>query len=132
MTVKLKSLRVDAKRESEGVWIEAPDIGEGVAFKVRGLNYAPYEIARQMTMRRLGRSAKGKTLPSAEILPHVGRLLAEHILLDWRGFDDPYDADLAMQIMTDPEYRAVINRVELAAQEVGEADVQTVEDAAKN
>lgn len=132
MTVKLKSMRVDAKRENEGAWIEAPDIGEGVAFKVRGLNYAPYEIARQMMMRRLGRTAKGKPLAGVDLLPHIGRLLHEHILLDWRGFDEPYSTDVAAAIMVDPEYRSIINRVEIAAQEVGEADVQIVEDAAKN
>ena len=132
MTVKLSSLRVDSTRVNDGDWVEATDIGEGVAFKVRSAYYKPYDIARQQATARLRRQMKGKPAADEDILLAVGPALAEHILLDWRGFDVPYSREVAAAMFADIDWRHVISRVQTAAFEVGEADVQTVEAAAKN
>lgn len=132
MTVILKSLRVDAKRVNDGVWIERPGIAPGVAVKVRSIHYRPYDIARSLLTRRFARGSKGEPLATVDINPEVGGLLAEHILLDWRGFDEPYSPELAQEMLTDPEFGTLTQQVELAAMEAGEADIQFVKDAGKN
>jgi hypothetical protein len=61
-----------------------------------------------------------------------GKLYAEHILIDWDGFDEPYSKDLALETLTDPAFRELAAHVRYAGMRVGAVDVEFADDSAKN
>jgi hypothetical protein len=129
-TVKLSSLRANSALERAGDWIESTSI-PGVSFKVRSINYPPYTVARNMLFQRLRRKYGAKT-PEDVMTSELGKLYAEYLLLDWKGLDEPYSADQAMAVLSDPEFRDVVAAVEAAAGEVGQPEIEFVEDTTKN
>jgi hypothetical protein len=132
MTVKLKSLRANLERENAGDWIAAPDIGPGVEFKVRGINFPEFRALRDREAKRLAAQYGSEPIPEHEADAATGRLLAEHILLDWKGFDEPYTKDMASDMLKDPAYRELRQAVVSCAVRITEVKVQFTEEAAKN
>lgn len=130
-TVKLASLRADSALERAGDWVDALSI-PGVSFKVRSINYPPYTVARDMLFQRFRRKYGAKPAPQAVMNVELGKLYAQHLLLDWKGFDVPYTPEQAMEILSDDEFRDVIAAVEQAAGGVGQADIEFVDATAKN
>jgi len=130
--LKLSSLKADRAREIEGEWIDAPELGEGVAFHVSSLHKPDYQTARDLLLQSFARDYKGKPVPPDVRDAAFGKLYAEHILHDWRGFDVGYTAELARETLSDPDHRRVINAVEACAAKVGVRDAEFVEVAAKN
>lgn len=126
--MKLASLR----KETDGEWIAAQDL-EGVEFKVRPLHHGPFVMALQLATSRLMRRYPGdKRAPPEETERLNGELYAEHLLLDWKGFDEPYSPDLARRLLTDPGYQVLRNEVRFAAQVASRAQAEFVEVAAGN
>ena len=132
MAVKLKSLKADVAREKAGDWIEAAELGEGVAFKVRGINYPEFQAKRDREMKRLAQRYGSDPVPQDEADRIQGRLLAEDILLDWRGFDEPYTADTALATLEDPAFREVRQAIIIAASRITQVKVEFIEEAVKN
>lgn len=129
MNVKLASLKSDLAKEQDGAWIEIPEL-PGVALLSRSVHYQPYVRARDAALRRLQKRTEPVT--SQEEAEITGTLYADHLLLGWRGFDEPYDADLARRLLVDPAYRDLRVHEAYAASQVGRAEVEFVEDARKN
>ncbi|WBU27590.1 hypothetical protein OOZ54_12885 [Rhodopseudomonas palustris] len=140
--VILNSLKSDIDKEREGDWQESPEIGPGVAFKVRSTNYPAYAVARDAASARLARKYPNASLAAdhndyepvpEEIMAEVnGELIAEHLLLEWRGLDIPYSPDAALSALTDIAFRALRSAVTMAATRVGRYEVKFVEDTEKN
>lgn len=131
MTVKLASIRADLEAEAKGEWIGYPE-WPGVEFNVRSLHYPPYATARDLLIQKLTRQNRG-VMPSAEkMAPEVGRLYCKHILFGWRGLDEEYTPDKALEVLCDPGYRKVVDAVEWCAGKVAQRDVEFVEDQSKN
>ena len=84
-----------------------------------------------MIARLVRKHGRGK-VPVEEINKELGRLYARYILLDWRGFDVPFAPDTAERTLCDPAYRKILDHVTWAATQVGERDLEFVEDAEKN
>jgi len=131
MTIKLKSLAADLKKEVEGDWIDIPDLPD-VSLKVRSLQSPAYTVARDLMSQKHRRKYGAKPVPPEVFSKDFGRLAAEHLLLDWKGFDVPYSADTAEEVLTSLEYRMLLNHTVWAASQVGEAEIEFVEDAEKN
>jgi hypothetical protein len=131
MTVKLSSVAADLAAEEVGEWTASPTF-PGVEYLVSSLNKPAYVTARDLSLQRLARRYKGKPPPSAEITAEAGKLYCRHILHGWRGFDVPYAPEKALEILCDPAYRAVLQDVEWCASQVGQAEIEFVEDATKN
>lgn len=130
MTVKLSSLRADMRRQNDGDWVEVPAL-PGVELKVRGLNYGPYQAdLSQVRARWISRYRGIDGVPPEVVTRDLGRLYAKHLLLEWRGFDEPYDADTAEEMLTSPG--AFFGHVAEAAAEVSRTETEFVEDAAGN
>jgi len=129
--VRLSSLRADSALERNGDWVDAMSI-PGVAFKVRSINVASYTLHRDLLLQRLRRQSGGKPVAQDTLYTELGRLYAEHILLDWRGFDVPYSRETAMQTLTDPEFRDVVMAVETAAGQVGQSVIEFLDTESKN
>lgn len=131
MSVKLSSLKADFEREAKGDWIDYPD-WPGVAFKVSSLHLPAYQTARDIAYKRLNKAYSGVTVPQTVMSAEMGKLYAKHILHDWRGLDESFSPERALEILTDPEYRNVVAAVEYCAAKVSEVAVEFVEDEAKN
>jgi hypothetical protein len=128
MTVKLSSLAVTANEQ--GDWEDCPTI-PGISFCVRPINYPAFAIARDHWMQRLRRK-HGESIPPDVSSAALGRLCAEHILLDWKGFDEPYTKERAAELLTNPEYQELTAGVIAAAIAASTAKLEYVEGAAKN
>jgi hypothetical protein len=139
MAVQLKSLRVDATRERDGEWVEFPEhmdqeTGEVPALKVRGVGYGPFQLANSIVLGRWQRRYTSREEPVPPEVAHRdnAQLYADHILLDWRGFAEPFDPDFARDWLLDHDSRPLHDMIRQAMQRVGRVQAQYAKDAAKN
>jgi hypothetical protein len=133
MAIKISSLKADLKRENEGDWVPYPELGDpDVAFKVRAVSNAEFQAKRDRESKKLSQQYGSKTIPQEEFDRAQGRLLAEEILLDWKGLDVPYSPHFAEEILTDPAHRAIREAVVACAIRLTEIRVEFVEAAVKN
>jgi len=134
MAVKFASLRRDLKKQNDGDWVPLPELmdpktSEIPEFRVRGFNYGPFQMARSALIAKLS-NRRG---PSDPVKTHAdeGRLMAQHILLDWRGAAEPYSDRLALEMLTD--YASPIqDYVRRCALEVAEVETEYTTDAEGN
>lgn len=131
MTVKFESLAVDLDKEREGDWIDYPD-WDGVAFKVKSTQAPAFRTAYEHMLQKMARRYQGKPVPPDDSRQAIGDIYHKHILLDWRGLDQPYSPQNAIDALTDPRFRKVFAAVDWCAQRVGDAEIEFVADAAKN
>lgn len=128
MAVKFSSLAADTDKETAGDWIEIPEL-PGVELKVRSFNHPAYRVARDLLLQRMARKHGRKPAPADESEAEFGKLYAKFILLDWKGFDVEYTADVAREALADPAYRDLRRHVEYAASQVGASEVEFLDDA---
>lgn len=131
MTIKLSSIKNNIDREREGDFVDIPE-WTGVSLKVRSTEYPPYKIALDQLVQRFVRKYKNKPVPPEERDGEVGKLVADHILLDWAGFDEPYSADFARDLLASPQGRELGKHALWASGVVGQVQIEFVEDAVKN
>lgn len=129
-TVKLSSLLVSADAEQDGEWQPCPTI-PGVSLLVRPIDYPAYAIERDVAMQRLQRQHGPNPSPKDRSVA-LGRLCAKHLLLDWKGFDKPYDQQVALEILTDPQASNFVSAVLAASVAASEAKLEFVDDVVKN
>lgn len=132
MAIRLKSLKADLKTEREGDWVSYPDFGDPeVAFKVRAMTSPEYQARFDREVMKLSQK-HGQTVPREDRDRVLGQLMAEEILLDWRGLDEPFSAEKAMDLLTDPAYRELRIAVETCAMRLTRLKVDFVETEGKN
>lgn len=131
MTIKLSSLKVDIAKEQGGDWIDYPE-WPGVKFHVKSTMAAEFRAVYNRSIRTLTKKYKGKDIPLSEAQAELGRLYHKHILIGWDGLDTEFSETAALEVLTDPGYRNVFSAIEWCASQVGQADTEFVEDAAKN
>jgi hypothetical protein len=107
MATKLKSLKTDLKKETEGVWATYP----GTEFKckiARAGNPKFDEASRSLRKNARIRQAAQGQLTGRESKAAIAPAVAEHILLDWQGLSDddgseiPYSRAKAVELLKDP------------------------------
>jgi hypothetical protein len=131
MTIKFSSIKKNVDAERNGEFIEIPE-WPGVKLGVRSLELPAYKLALDQLVQRYARKYKGKNAPPEVRDSDVGKLLAEHILFGWSGFDEEYDAQTALDTMSAAEGRDLVKQTLWAAAQVGESDVEFIADATKN
>lgn len=131
MTVKFSSAKVDLAKEAAGEWV-ASRAFPGVEFLVSSIQLPAFVTARDLLFQRWGRKYRGQPVPLDVKHDELGKLVAKHILHGWRGFDEDYSPELAESSLRDREFRELLSDIELCAIQVGEADVQFIEDEAGN
>lgn len=131
MTVKFASAKVDLTKEADGEWVPSR-MFPGVEFLVSSIQLPSFATARDFLFQRWARKYKGQPVPLDIKHDELGKLVAKHILHGWRGFDEEYSADLADKSLRSREYRDLLSDIELCASQVGEANVQFIEDEAGN
>jgi hypothetical protein len=129
--VKLASLKADTQREIEGEWIPYPK-WEGVRFNVSSLHSPAYETARDLLLQQFAKKYQGAPVPPVERDVEFGKLYCRHILHGWDGLDVEYSSEVALETLSDPEYRDVVTAVEYCAGQVAKREVEFVEVAIKN
>lgn len=88
-----------------GEWVGDIPNHPGVRFKVRSKNYRPFDAAHNRLLRSFGKRAQ-RAIDTPEYAAAIGKLLAEHILIDWEnavtkgGKPAAYDRKLAEQVLT--------------------------------
>jgi hypothetical protein len=129
--VKLDSLRVDLKAQSDGQWQPAP--WPGVRFRVRSIEFEAYTNERDRERERLAAQyLSGANIPNGVWSGVLGRLLAEHILLEWDGISPAYDTDVAYDVLTAADGTAMRDAIVKAAQRVGVRELEFVAEVEKN
>ena len=128
MPVKLSSLAVNPS--PDGTWEDCPSI-PGVSFLVRPVDHPAFAIAREHHMQRL-RRMHGNFTPPAASAAVLGQIVAEHLLLDWRGFDEPYARERAIELLSDPSFSELTTGVLECAKAAATAKLEYVEAVAKN
>ncbi len=131
MSVKLSSIAANLEAERDGEEI-ASVLYPNVKYTVRSILFGPYETARDLSLQTLFKKFGDQPIPRNAQIADQGRLMAEHILLGWSGFDTPYSREAALETLTDPAYREFVADVELAARKVGKRNLEFVEALVKN
>lgn len=133
MSVKFSSIAANLTKERDGEYREVPE-WPSVKLGVRSLHNPAYQLARDALIARYVRKKPSPVQRQID----AGRLYATHILFGWDGFSNEdgtplvYTPELAMEKMTNPEYRELVQKVEAAATEVGESEIEFIEEATKN
>lgn len=124
-----------------GEWVGDIPNYPGVRFKVRSQNYRPFTVALQRLIRSFGKNA-ANAMSGPDYQAGAGKLLAEHILLDWEnavtkdGKPAKYDRKMADAILTSTAEngmgQAFRDAVAWCASTVAERMLGLIEDAAGN
>ncbi len=135
MALKLNSIKREAPKDGE--WVDIPEWA-GVRLKVRAITSRDYQIDREMLVQKLTRQL-GRLPTSPEMEPALGKLIARHLLRDWEGVivgdgDEPtaYSAQVALELLSDPEMLVLEQQVIWAASRVGDRDAEFTPAAVKN
>lgn len=126
-TIKLESLLSDDDAE----WVDLDEV-PGASLLVRPIDYPPYTQARATLFRRLQRAYKEEPVPEKILVTSLGKLYAEHLLVDWKGFDVEYSYAAAEERLSDWSWRKLTRQIEWAAGKLTTINAEMVDDAAKN
>ena len=131
--MKLSQIKINPAAEENGRWMDANGL-YGVAVKVRGMNNSAARAARTKIQEGFAR----KKMSDAEAERAQVELIADTILIDWRGVENDdgtaliCDREAKIAILSNPEMRLFREAVLLAASLVGEDELAAKEQDAKN
>lgn len=135
----IKNLKRDTARIEGGEWIgDIPGMGE-LRLRVRGIGSTTYQAAVSRMSRAAPREdrLRDNSLKPAASMRITGRALQEAILLEWDGLESDgkplaFDKELALEWLTDPDFRSFFDAVIYAANVVENGRASTTEDLEKN
>jgi hypothetical protein len=128
--IKLSSLKADLETEKNGKWIDYP-AWPGVSFHVASELSPEFTAARDAGIQEMARLYPGE-VPPEKRRDAVMQAYHDHILLDWKGLDEPLTPELKRQVFFDEEYRNVAGAVIWCSEQVARISLSYVEDTAKN
>lgn len=136
--MKLSSLKTDIGRVEQGEWIsDIPEMGD-LELKVRGIDNADYRALMNRLVQAIPLKRRRRGISPEDLEQIQNRCLLETVLLDWRGVQDdggqamPYSRDLAVTLLTSPEYRTFRDAVAYAARLVGAEQEDAASELEKN
>jgi hypothetical protein len=106
MALIISKVKRDTRREDDGAWMPVPDADlidpvtlEVPELLVRGNLYIPYQNALSaMNFRHGRRGPNAPPIPADQHQKEFGKIIATHLLLDWRGISEPYSRELAEEL----------------------------------
>lgn len=131
MAVKLSSLAVDLEGDEKGTWVPSLQYA-GVEYRLSSVYLPAYVTARQQLLQRLNRKYQGAVVPPLEMGSELGKLLAQHLLHEWKGFDVPYTEEVALERLVNPAFRPLRADIDECASRIGVPDVEYIEEQGKN
>jgi len=110
----LKNLKTSTEKENEGVWQPA---GEGCELKIARFGNPRSQRLFQSLTRPFRRQIENGTMDPQKQEDIVCRVLAEAVLLDWRGLEESRNGDGPKQLVysTDEAFRVLKEYPELRA-----------------
>jgi hypothetical protein len=135
--MKLKDFRRDLKAEVDGEWNAASELGfddktgKPIELLTRSIHYAPFKMDLRQTQMRLARKYGDEVPPDVEDMEN-GRLYATHLLLGWRGIEEPFTPALALEELTRVDARDFRDATVACARVVGKRRAKQVEAIAGN
>jgi hypothetical protein len=148
MKIKLESITSDTTAEREGAWIpinEWPGLKPdkpwemtptpGLEFYVKSINDPSYKLALQKHAEAMEQE---KVKYPDGIVPFdirdagEGKLIAENLLLGWKGFDETYSKDVAAKLLPRPAAKPIRDMITFCASKVGKRQIEFIEEAVKN
>lgn len=135
----IQNLKRDTAAATEGQWVEdIPEMGD-LRLKVRGENSPKVAALRARKLRAVAKDKRGRDgMPVfSEMMRVTAEVLHEVILLDWDGLTNggkpvKFDADLAREWLTNPDFQDFADAVAWASRVVANGDAERVEDIAGN
>jgi hypothetical protein len=137
MALVISSLKRDHKRQDDGDWVPIPEwidpeTGEVPEFHVRGITYTHFQNALSiLNAKNTQRGGQNAPVEVRRAHREFGRIVAQHLLLDWRGIKEPYSRELAEDLCCNYE-SPVTNIVTRCANEIAEVKMEYDSAAAKN
>lgn len=106
----------DVTLEETGVWV---DFGDGLKVCVRRLNSKHSRDLRRKLEKPYATQFRNRDMPDSLQEELLNKQLAQSIVVDWEGVDDPYaevkegekapplpySADNVLKVMSDPEFK---------------------------
>lgn len=133
---KLKSLRQDRERATEGVWAE---YAAGVELKIARWNNPRFSEAYAEKMRPHQAALRAGVLPESVKTRAMHEAVAETILRDWRNVERPdsneplpYTPEEGLRVISDPEYADLFDFVFRVSRDEALYRVQSLRDASGN
>lgn len=126
----ISQFRVDQELVDSGVWV---DLGADASICIRSLDYSPFtDEFRKATKPYM---TMGRDVPEDDQKAIMIRLVAKHIITDWKGIFDgddelPYSVDNALRVLG--EIDAMFVRVIAEARKVANFTQKAREDTAGN
>lgn len=135
----IQSIKRDVAASTEGKWIsDIPGCGD-LRLRVRGENSPKVAALRARKLRAVPKGKRDRDgAPTFEEMMRVtAEVLHEAVLLDWDGLTNggkavKYDADLAREWLTNPDYQEFADAVAWASRVVANGDDEATEDLAGN
>ena len=118
--LKLNVPSIDTGKAAEGVWIPYEN---GIEFKIARSNTPLYREAVKKIHRQHKRQIDAGTLSDSLSDSIMANLMAEHILLDWKGLkngkeDFPYTRQNAADFLAEESYSEIREWIMVQAQDV--------------
>lgn len=110
---------------ADGLWVEAPEFGPGVAWRVRSPDLPEYQALYERLISELPIEKRLPMLDQAEAERIQNTCVAKVLLTGWKGWTDkgepiPFSPETAMRWLTEPtlvrvrrSIRSAINTVEV-------------------
>lgn len=135
----IQSLKKDVAASTEGQWVgDIPEMGD-LRLRVRGENSPKVAALRARKLRAVPKDKRGRDgMPVfSEMLRVTAEVLHEVVLLGWDGLTNggkpvKFDADLAREWLTNPDFQEFADAVAWASKVVANGDAERVEDLAGN
>lgn len=131
----LNEIVVDVKKMEEGEWVPLTVFGDDVSVLLR----SPECLDCKRAVARITASVGARQLrKDPDVMQRaVRRAIAEKCILDWKGIKQanqevPWSRDKAIELMTEPRFVRFAEAVMVAANAIGEGDVEDLDDDAKN
>ena len=103
--MELKKIRIDPKKQSEGVWFEVDD---DTSLLIARMNNPKFNKEFERETRQSRRFAKRGMLPDDKAAEIVDKVVAKTVLLGWKGLKQdgeeiPYSEEKALELLQDEE-----------------------------
>ncbi|GGB00597.1 hypothetical protein GCM10011491_30980 [Brucella endophytica] len=137
--MEIQSLKRDSAAANAGQWVDdIPGMGD-MRLRVRGLSSSTVIALRSRKERKVPRDQRERdgSIKPAVALVIFGEVLHEAVLLEWDGLTNggvalPYDAELAKEWLTNPDFAPFADAVTYAAQIVDRGTSQAQGELEKN
>lgn len=132
MPLKLEKFAVDKKKEVEGVW---EDLGDGAGLLIARMGNKRFAEGYAAIPRGTRRMIESDKLSDDAVDDIICKLLAETILLDWKGVEEggkevPYSKETAADFLKRyPDFRQMVWTI---SEEQNRFHQDSIEDDAKN